>query len=70
METTQEQRRELNRESLSHLRAEGILIDDESLALDVDKKIDAGQELTEVEVGILWHAITQEQADFVKQHLL
>lgn len=64
------QRNEINREALAHLRNDGILLENESLALDVDKKIDAGLELTPVESEVLWLEITQEQVRFVKQHLL
>jgi hypothetical protein len=49
---TTEQNNQINRESLAHLKADGILLEGESLALDVDKKIEAGQKLTTVEAGV------------------
>jgi len=67
---TTKQRIALNRESLATLRSDGTLLDGESLALDVDKKVDAGQELTQVEAGVLWLGITQEQVEFTRNNLL
>lgn len=61
---------ETNLEALATLRNDGILLDADSLALNVERKIEAEQELTEVERGVLWLGITQAQVEFVRQHLL
>jgi hypothetical protein len=61
---------EINRKSLRSLCEDGIQLDGEHLALKVDVKIDAGQELNAVEKGILWHSTTEKQAAFVREHLL
>jgi hypothetical protein len=60
----------VNRESLEFLREECILLEGEHLALKVDVKIDAGEELNAIEKEILWLSITEEQVAFVREHLL
>ncbi|HEV2133384.1 MAG TPA: hypothetical protein VGR47_03905 [Terracidiphilus sp.] len=70
MTMTIEQQPTINQESLATLREDGILLDGEHLALKVDVKIDAGQELNAIERRILWLAITDEQVAFVKENLL
>ena len=60
------QRIEINREALRSLREDGVR---GALALNVDKKIRQGAQLTETESRVLWLGITQEQVRFVKRHL-
>jgi hypothetical protein len=59
---------ELNQQSLESLRESGILLEGEHLALEVDRKVEAGQELSPVEAGVLWLALTNEQVRFVREH--
>jgi hypothetical protein len=61
------QRNEINREALKSLRQDGIK---GPLALNTDRKIRQGTQLTPTEKGVLWLGITQEQVRFVKQNLL
>ena len=58
---------EINREALKSLRQDGVR---GPLALNTDRKIRQGAELTPTEKGILWLGITQEHVRFVKQNLL
>jgi hypothetical protein len=61
------QRIEINREALKSLREDGVR---GALALNVDKKIRQGAQLTKTESRVLWLGITQEQVRFVKKNLL
>ena len=52
---------------LRSLREDGVR---GALALNVDRKIRQGAQLTETENRVLWLGITQEQVRFVKENLL
>ncbi|HTW47830.1 MAG TPA: hypothetical protein VMD92_07775 [Acidobacteriaceae bacterium] len=57
-----------NREALDFLRMEGLVTPDDPLALNVERKIEAGQPLSPVEAGILRHGITRDTLNFVAQY--
>ena len=56
-----------HRETLAFLKAE-YLLEGTSLARNVESKIRQGQELDEVEAGILNLGITNRQLRFIRQH--
>ena len=60
---------DINREMLSFLKTEGLLLGT-SLACNVEKKVRQGLALTDIEQGILHHGITNTQLRFVKQNLI
>jgi hypothetical protein len=60
-----EDRLAINLEALESLEQDGVI---SPLTRGVDTKVRAGQQLTEVEAGVLWLGITQEGVDFVKKH--
>jgi hypothetical protein len=57
----------VHRETLSFLKLEGML-DGTTLAMGVERKVRQGQELNDVEAGILNHCITTRQLRFIRQH--
>jgi hypothetical protein len=57
----------VNRESLSFLKAEGLL-EGTTLARNVESKVRQGRELSAVEQGILNLGITNRQLRFIRQH--
>jgi hypothetical protein len=58
----------VNREHLAELRSICAVTPVNPLILDVEAKVEAGETLNSVEYGVLWHAITNEMLNFVREH--
>lgn len=58
----------VNREHLAELRSVCAVTPVDPLALHVESKVEAGETLNPLEYGILWHGITEETLEFIRQH--
>jgi hypothetical protein len=63
---TPEVQLDINKETLKFWRDEAGYY--EGLALDVDKKVDAGEPLTKLEQGILMCGLSRDHVNLVKEH--
>ncbi len=58
----------VNREHLAELRSVCAVTPFDPLARGVETKVEAGETLNPLEYGILWHGITEETLEFIRQH--
>jgi len=58
----------VNREHLAELRSICAVTPADPLAFNVEAKVEAGETLDPTEYGILWHGITEETLEFIRQH--
>lgn len=58
----------VNREHLAELRSVCVVSAFDPLVRGVEAKVEAGETLNPLEYGILWHGITEETLEFIRQH--
>jgi hypothetical protein len=58
----------VNREHLAELRSVCAVTPVDPLVLNVEAKVEAGETLDPTEYGVLWHGITEETLEFIRQH--